>query len=599
MSRVASSRDAPRGRRSGRRGLTNGGLAVTLGLMNPWHLTRSVRTLNRLRHIAVVLTQQGFGHIVARIDLARFLPVWMLHRKGAPRPAAQVESIGQRLRSVACELGPTFVKLGQMLSTRPDLLPDEILAELRSLQDEVAPFESELARDVIEADLGRSISECFKDFGDRPIASGSIGQVYRATLLDDREVVVKVRRPGIESTVEQDLQLLQWLAESVERVIPELAIYRPVIIVQEFEQVLEREMDFVHEASATARIGEAFAGNPGLRVPGVIWEFTSSRVLTLEAISGSNVESFLGPADGTGQSIDRPLIARRLVNATLDQIFEIGQFHADPHPGNILIEPPATVGLIDFGQTGTITPEVMTQLVIGVYAAVNREVEVLIDVLSDLGAVGTRTDRRELGRSLRTLLDKYHGLPLRYLEVTRILAELADVIRRHDVYLPREVIVLIKALGMVVSLASRLDPQMDVLALLRPRLRKSLRERFSAPRMARASVVAGWHLFSALRHLPANLREGMRRLGTGSWELNVRHENIDRLSSELDRSSNRLSFAVVIAAIIVGSSVVISADSTLQIFDIEVRYLGIVGYVVAGVLGLGLSWAIFRSGRLH
>lgn len=565
--------------------------------MNPWHLTRSVRSLNRLRHIARVLTQHGFGHIVARIDLARFLPVWMLHRKaGAP---AAVESIGRRLRRVAAELGPTFVKLGQMLSTRPDLIPDHILVELRGLQDEVPPFDTEEARRVIEEDLGKPIATCFSKFGDKPIASGSIGQVYRATLADGSEVVVKVRRPGIEDVIAPDIQLLKWLAESLQRVVPELAIYRPMIIVQEFEQVLERELDFIHEASATTRIAEAFAGFPGLRVPRVFWDFTTSRVLTLEALSGSNIDSFLGEAASQAQTIDKSLVARRLANATLDQIFEIGLFHADPHPGNILIDPPSTIGLIDFGQVGTISPEVMTQLVIGVYAAVNREVEVLIDVLSDLGAVGPRTNRRELGRSLRTLLDKYHGLPLRYLEVTGILVELADVIRRHDVYLPREIIVLIKALGMVVSLASRLDPNLDILALLRPRLRKALRERFAAPRMARAAGVAGWHLFSALRHLPSNLREGLRRLSTGSWELNVRHENIDRLSNELDRSSNRLSFAVVIAAIIVGSSVVVSAEGKLPLFDIEVRSLGIVGYVVAGILGMGLSWAIFRSGRLH
>jgi ubiquinone biosynthesis protein len=415
--------------------------------MNPWQFTRSVRALNRLRHIARVLTQHGFGHLVARMDLARYLPLWVLHRKRSPTGQVETESLGRRLTRVATELGPTFVKLGQMLTTRPDLVPEDILRELRALQDDVEPFDTAQARAAIENDLGRTVESCFREFAERPVASGSIGQVYRAVLHDGADVMVKVRRPDIESTIAQDIQLLKWLAESLQNMVPEVAAYRPTVIVQEFEQVLRRELDYVNEASATHRMAEAFRGRDGVRIPHVHWEFCSARVLTVGMLAGRNVEQVLAAGEADEPHVDRRLLARRLANAYLDQVFEIGLFHADPHPGNILVEPPATIGLIDFGQVGTITPEVMTQLVIGVYAAVSREVEVVVDVLAELGALGAKTQRSELARSIRTMLDKYHGLPLRYYELGTMLSEFSEVVRAHDVFLPREVIVLVKALA--------------------------------------------------------------------------------------------------------------------------------------------------------
>ncbi|MBI4719293.1 MAG: AarF/ABC1/UbiB kinase family protein [Planctomycetes bacterium] len=568
--------------------------------MTPLQFTRSVRSLNRLRQVAMVLTQHGFGHVVARINLARFVPVWMLRRgKRRPETAETPTSIGRHIVDICTELGPTFIKLGQLLSTRPDVVPADVLGELRRLQDDVAPFDGAVALQSIAKELGRPVEECFAFIESTPIASGSIGQVHRAVARDGTQLVVKVRRPGIEDVIKLDMQLLAWLAQSLESLVPELNVYRPTLLVAELEQMLTRELDYINEASATSRFARAFAGDEGIRIPRVYWDLTGPRVLTLEALSGTNASALTDGADVEGIYVDRRLIARRIAECFLKQVFELGVFHADPHPGNLLIDPPATVGLIDFGQTGGITDDVMTQIVVLVYGAVSREVDVVIDGLADLGALGAETDRRQLHRALQTLLDKYYGLPLKRLDPGTLMSEFSEVVRHHDVVVPRDVLMLFKAMGLVAGICARLDPELIMLELLDERLRKVLRERLSPPRLARGAALWSWHLLSIARQAPGQLREGMRRLAAGGWRLRIRHENIDRLTNELDRSSNRLAFSVVIAAIIVGSSVVVSANTSLTVFDIKFQYFGIVGYLIAGVLGLGLSWAIFRSGRLH
>lgn len=568
--------------------------------MSPLQFTRNVRSLNRLRRIARVLTKHGFGYIVAQMNLARFVPVRLLSRRAAGRSLDEGASgIGRRLAAVCSDLGPTFIKLGQLLSTRPDIVPPEVLAELRTLQDDVPPFDPSVAMEVIAAQVDHSSGPVFDWIDETPLASGSIGQVHRARDKDGVELVVKVRRPGIEEVIKLDMQLLRWLAESLERVMPELRIYRPKMIVEELEETLERELDYVNEASITARFRKAFENDDTIHIPRVYWRYTGPRVLTLEALTGTNVERLLAETNGEGPSVDRSLVARRLADCYLRQIFEMGLFHADPHPGNILVEPPARVGLVDFGQVGIITEEWMTQLIVIVHACVDGEVEIVIDALADMRALGSETDRVGLARSLQALVGKYHGLPLKRLDLGTMAVEFSNLIRRHDVVVPRDMLLLIKTLGTVASVTARLDPELDLLELLQPRLKRAMSDQFSPGRLTRGASLAGWHLFSILRQAPRQLRHFLQRISSGDWQLQIRHENIERLTRELDRASNRLAFSIVIAAIIVGSSVVLSADQALTVFGIKIQHFGMLGYLIAGVLGVGLSWAIFRSGRLH
>ncbi len=568
--------------------------------MTPLQLTRNVRSLNRLRLIAQVLTRHGFGHIVAQIDLSRFLPVWMLRRRDRSRSAdAGPSAVGQRLVAVFSELGPTFIKLGQVLSTRPDIIPMETLAELRALQDSVPPFDTEDAKTIIAEELGQPVSELFAWFDDKPLASASIAQVYLARTHEGEEVVVKVRRPDIEDTIRHDMELLRWLAESLESLLPESRAFHPSLIVSELEEMTTRELDFVNEASTTSRFAEAFAQERGVRTPRVNWELSGATVLTLQKLPGVNIDDAMDGAAVDTAPIDRRLVAKRLSECYFVQIFELGMFHADPHPGNILVQSPARIGLIDFGQVGVIRPELMSELVTLIYAWIGGEMSMVIDTLTDMGAVSRDTDRRSLARALQVMLFKYRGLPIKRMDIGVLLSEFSELIRRHDVVVPHDVSMLLKALAMVSSVVTRLDPELDLIELLKPRLKRAMRDRFSASAASRAMTVVGWDVLSILRKAPGQLRSVMRRVSSGAFELVVRHENIDRLIRELDRSSNRLAFSVVSAAIIVGSSVVVSAETTMSFFGFKVQYFGIVGYLFAGILGLGLSWAIFRSGRLH
>ncbi len=568
--------------------------------MTPLQFTRSVRSLNRLRHIAKILTQHGFGHIVARINLARFVPVWMLRGKRAVAPAdTHPSAIGRHLTEICTELGPTFIKLAQIASSHPDIVPADILASLQTLQDDVPPFDTAIAMQTIEAELGRPVNECFEWIGDEPIASGSIGQVYQARNKDGTSLVVKIRRPDIQDVINLDMQLLQWLAESLESLMPELAVYRPTMLVAELKETLTRELDYINEAAATTRFGEAFADDVGIRIPKVYWDLTGSSVLTLEELPGTNVERLSDADQDPERAIDRPLVAKRLVDCYLKQVFDLGRFHADPHPGNILVEPRAQVGLIDFGQVGTITNELMTHIVVLVYAAVSNEIGVVIDTLADMGALSGETDRRGLQRSLQILLDKYNGLPMKRFEIATVVSEFTDVIRTHQVSVPRDLTMLLKAMGTMSGVVTRLDPNLDIVQLLAPRLKQVIKRKLAPQALAREAGLVGWQLLNIARHAPGQVREMLRHLAGGRWRLHIRHENVDQLTQELDRSSNRLAFSIVIAAIIVGSSVVISADTTLTLFTIKIQHLGVVGYLIAGIMGLGLSWAIFRSGRLH
>lgn len=547
-----------------------------------------------------MLTLHGFGHIVAQLNLGRFVPARLLSLlRGGKKSDESGASIGRRLAEVCTELGPTFIKLAQLISTRPDIVPPEVLSELQKLQDKVAPFDTSVAREIIAEELGADIEEHFIEFDESPLASASIGQVYRAVTRDGEEVVVKVRRPDIEHLIHLDMQLLRWLAESLESFMPELTVYRPMLLVDEFDQALTRELDYVNEASATTRFAEAFEKDEGLSIPKVYWELSGERVLTLQKLDGVNLDRILEQDSAEFQSVDKRLIARRLADCYLKQIFELGIFHADPHPGNILISKTGTVGLIDFGQIGTLGADLMGELVIITYAGVNREMNVVVETLADLGALGPKTDPVALGRAFQVLHNKYYGLPIKRLEVNTLFAELTDLIRNHDVVVPRDMSLLFKALSTVGVVTRRLDPDLNLLELLQPRIRKAMTQRFSPSQVSRSSMLLGWDMISLFRKAPGQLRTILRRVASRGLELHVKHSNLDKLINELDRSSNRLAFSIVIAAIIVGSSVVISTSSDVQLFGIEVRYVGIAGYLVAGILGLGLSWAIFRSGRLH
>jgi ubiquinone biosynthesis protein len=562
-------------------------------------LPKTVRTFARLRVIAQVLSKHGFGHFVDRVQLRRHLPSVEWLRWGRPpaeeRDIDPLEAIGSRLVRVCEELGPTFVKLGQIASTRPDILPTQIQSALEKLQDEVSPFPAEQARRIFHQTTGTTVEEAFRSFTDQPFACGSIAQVHRAVTGDGQEVVVKIKRPGIDQTIQLDIYVLEWLADRAESLFPELRPYHPKMLVDEFAQTIRNELDFINEAAATSRFYDAFKDDPHIYTPAVRWDLTGSGVLTLEFMKGVRLREAL---DGEAGECNRAELARSLAECFLTQFFELGLFHADPHPGNLLIRPPAGVVLFDFGMVGHMDDELVGRLVFGIFAAVKRETEVLVDILADLGAIGPNTNRENLTRDLDRLLEKYIGLPLKYLNLATIFRELIDTMRRNDVTLPRDFVAMIRSLTTGWGVVLQLDPNLNLAELIEPKLSKLLRERASGHRLLRIAGVSAWHFSNIVRDAPRLLRDLMRGLSRGRFQVSIRHEDLDYFASELDRSSNRLAFAMLMASAVVGSSMLLSMNSDAGLFGMPVRYLGLVGYAITFVMGFWLGIAIWRSGKM-
>jgi len=554
----------------------------------------TIRSTQRIGQIALTLTRHGFGHFVRRLNLKAYLPIPGKF-KLATRPtlAATEANLGKRLVKVCEELGPTFIKLGQMLSSRPDLLPPGIIEEFRKLQDHVEPFDTETAKQIIERDLENPTNKLFGEFADQPFASGSIAQAYMATATDGQRIVVKVKRPNIEHTVKLDMHILRWLAANIERHMPEFAVYDPSTVVEEFHQTINHEMDLLREAAITNKFSQFFADDPHIVVPSVRWELTGSDVLTITYLAGRPFHEALADKQ---IHLDRRTIAWHLLDAMLRQYLELGLYHADPHPGNILILGPSQVGLLDFGMVGQLDRARRMQLVSLLVAVNSRELDIAVDMLAEMGALQLDTDTVVLRRDLTSLLDKYDSLPIGRIDLQKLFVEITNLARINHVKLPRDFIMVAKSLVTVGGAALDLDRNLNLGNVIRPRIRKMLAERASPQNVSRQLAMSLWHTGRLLRDTPSQLRQLTRKMLRGQLSFQVHHPQMDFLVRELDRSSNRMSFSMIVAAIIIGSSLVFHAKLGPTWYDMPI--LGLTGYLVAGIMGLWLVIAIIRSGKL-
>jgi len=538
-----------------------------------------------------VLARHGFGHLVRKIGLQRLVPV----RRRLAGPARPVGSeVARRAVAAFQELGPTFVKLGQMLATRPDLLSPPWIREFSALHDRVEPFDTDLALERIAEELGAPAEEVFAEFDRTPFAAGSMAQCYRAVSLDGQAVVVKVKRPDIERIMARDLDLLLSLARLVERHAPEYRIYRPVMIVEELARTTKRELDFIGEASNTERFRRDFEDIEEVGVPRVHWSTTTSDVLTLERLEGENLQTLL---DRDETRLDRKVLAQRICNAYMRQFYITGFFHADPHPGNLLVVPPARLNIIDFGMTGHLTEEMKGLLATFVLAFVVRNLDVMVDVLREMGAVGPDTQTETLKSDMLGILDKYYALPAGRVDVVQVFGEFTEATRRNKVMLPRDFVMLGRAFVTVTALAMRLDPSLNLADVVKPYTKRLVLEKLNPRRLGQNLLVALWHLGGLLGRMPRDLRELARRAVSGDLQVTLQHRRLDALISEIDRASNRLAFAITIASIVIGSSMIIKMDVGPRVLG-GLSVFGLAGFMIAGLMGLWLLVAILRSGRL-
>jgi ubiquinone biosynthesis protein len=554
---------------------------------------RTYRHLNRYRQILGVLLKYGFGDLLNTLKIDQYLEVGlqMISRKTPVREERLTRP--QRVRLALEELGPTYIKLGQILSTRPDLIPAEFIDELARLQDAVPPFAFSDAEALIRREFGQAPGVRFKHLTPEPAASASIGQVHRAELVTGEAVAVKFRRPGIQDLVEVDLEIMLHLATLAERHVEELAPHRPVKIVEEFARSLEKEIDFKNEASHIERIAACFADDPTVVIPRVFREHSTSRILTTEYLEGIKISAVEALA---AAGHDRRLLCSRGADLVLRQVFDHGVFHGDPHPGNIFALPGDVIGLVDFGIIGVVDRRSRDLFVDLVDAVVRRNESRTVLALLALTARETEPDLRQLERELADFIGRHFFKPLREIELGRILQELLELAARFELRIPPDLFLMFKALSAIESIGRSLDPEFDIFERAAPFIQRAKLARLDPNRIAEDAGETVFRLMHFINQFPADLLELTRLVRHQRLTVQVENRGLERTLATHDHISNRIAFAIIIAALIVGSAMIVISKTPPLVYDISL--IGIIGFLAAAVMGIWLLVAILRSGRL-
>ncbi|MGQ3685867.1 MAG: ABC1 kinase family protein [Candidatus Loosdrechtia sp.] len=555
---------------------------------------QKIRDIRRFNQILRILTKHGFGYIIQQLHLDTHLigrgiiKTRLLRRFTEPQ-----ESRAVRLRKALEELGPTFIKLGQILSVRPDVVPLDLCLELSKLQDRIPPFSYEEVRKQIKESFGIYPEGLFASFESTPLAAASLGQVHRAQLKSGEHVVVKVLRPGISGVIETDIDILYNLAFLINRYMHDKRIFDPVSIVDEFARIITREMDFRYEAHNIDKFHNNFKDIPTVYIPEVFWDYTKYNVLTIEEIKGTRLNDYLGQSHPLEE---KKAIATNGANAILQQIFIDGFFHADPHPGNIFILSNTTIALVDFGIVGRLDEDTRDAIVDLLIAITMKNINGILKALETLGSFVNEEVTRDLKLDIGDFIDRYYDMPLKQIDISAILPQAVDVLIRHNLKVPSELHVLIKSLATIDGIARQLDPEFNTIAHARPFVERLVHERHDPKRILKNLSSYSSELADILKLIPGDIRDIMKKVKTGTLKIEFEHRGLSKFISEMDKSSNRLSFSLVISALIIGSSLIIMTNKGPLMYGFPM--MGILGFIFAGILGLGLTIGILRSGRL-
>jgi ubiquinone biosynthesis protein len=550
------------------------------------------RKIGRLSEIAQVAVRHGFGYFFERHRLTDLLP-WTARGERDAVDAVGSER-GRHLREMLDELGPTFVKFGQLLSTRPDVVPPDIVAELRGLQDDVRPFPFSQARAVVEAELGLTLEQAFLRFEETPIAAASIGQVHRATLPNGAEVVVKVQRPNAPGQVESDLALLYQAARMIKERVRALDFIDAHELVDEFARNIRQELDYKLEARHADTFRRNFAGSELVAVPKVYWDYSGARLLTLEYLDGIQLADL--DLETTPLQARREL-AYRATETWMEMIFRHGFFHGDPHPANVLVLEGGRIGLVDFGLVGKLTEDDMAKLTALFVDAATENVDALPRRLSELGVRYPKEREEEFRTELRDLFYRYYGSSLSEIDPIQVIREAFGLIYSMNLRLPTRWVLLDKAIATLGAVGVDLYPEFNVFEVARPYARELMLERFSPRRLAFRAQRQGRELYGIARELPYQLHDVLEEVRDGQMEIGFVHKGLDEFMHRIDVVFNRLVIALVVAGGLLGSSLIgIFATDGPQILGIHV--LSVLGFVLSGLLGAWLLLGVLRSGRL-
>lgn len=545
----------------------------------------------RLREIVGVFSSHGFWHFVRDLRLTGYAPI--AKRIRGPLKYDEALTAPERLRLAMEELGPTFVKLGQLLSARPDIVGEPFAAEFEKLREKVAPISFEKVERAIHSETGKTLEELFEYFEEEPLASASIAQVHRARLKDGRKVAVKIRRPGIGKIINLDLSVLQLLLTAAERYVEETRELDLHVILDEFSRSLRRELDFFLEASNSERLRRETAKEGDILIPEVLWDYTTESIIVFEEVEG------VSPTDDAALAAigaDRSKMASVLARSVIKQVLIDGVFHADLHGGNIRITADGRLALLDFGAIGYLSEEMRESIGNLLFSVISRDYAALVEEFVRIGYCEEVVDERAFERDLREIIEPYYGRPLGDLRIGEILGEGIRIGLRHKVRVPPELVMLGRTMLVAEGVIRHLDPKTVILNEALPFAQKLLLKRLD-PRRHMKLMQKALHDYRDMgQRFPSQVSRILQRILESRLSIDFVHKGYDNMLSEMDRVTNRLSLSIVIGALIVGSAFVTQSGKGPLLWDFPV--FGIVGFLLAGVMGLGLAIVILRSGKL-
>jgi len=556
-------------------------------------IRQSIRHLSRYQEILKVFVKYGFWDVVTKIKIGLIPDLTKKVLPQIEKKDLAILGTPVRLRMAFEELGTTFIKFGQMLSLRADLIPPEIAQEFSKLQDDVAAEPFENIEPNLEKEYNGTLSTVFSEFDKIPIAAASMAQVYKAKLESGEIVAVKVLRSNLKQKIATDVDILSNLAQLLEKHIPESKLYDPVGIVKEFNKTISKEQNLMLEGRNIDTFRRYAKHEPTLKIPIVYWDYCTKKILVIEFIDGIKI-SEIDAMDEKG--IDRKEVAKNGAKSLIKQIFEYGFFHADPHPGNLFVLPGNIIAPIDFGMMGRIDEEMKKNLLDVLRGLVDKDAYRITRVLLKIGLLEDQVNSRALERDILDFIDRYHGIPLNQLDAAIPLNEFMELIQEYQIKLPLDLVMMGKALVMSEATGVKLYPEFNLFELLIPYARSAFFDSLNPLNQYKNILHIIEQSSDLLKGLPEDLQYLLLKLKNDNIKINLEHQGLDNLTKEMDRSSNRISFALVIAAIIIASSLVIQIDKGPMLFDYPV--FGLMGYILASVLGIWLLIGILKSGKL-
>ncbi|MFA6268733.1 MAG: AarF/ABC1/UbiB kinase family protein [archaeon] len=552
--------------------------------------TKNKISPHRLRQIAEILAKYGFEYIAERTNLKKKVPF----QKNKSIEIVKIYNPYERARMVLEDLGPTFVKFGQILSTRPDLVGEKLSQELSKLQDAVRPFTYEEVEQEIKLELGKPINEIFRSFEHTPLASASVAQVHKAITKKGKQVVVKVQRPGIEPIIKQDLQIMHYLAALAQRHNPAWEHYRLPEIVEEFERSISKELNFELEGKNIMRFAEMYKDDKNIIIPEYIPKYSSKRILTMSFIDGVPLTSII---EGSAKKdCNKQLIAKIAAEAYFKQVLVNGFFHADLHPGNILILDENKIAFVDFGIVGWIEEDSINDLSKLFINLIDCDVKNIINQLSAMNLIDEEIDLENLKIDISDLMESYYGLDLKEIKLGETATQLMLLLTKYNIKIPKEYTMLSRSLLLVEGSATKLDPTFNAVEVFQPYARKLAAQKLNPLRLIDKMKTEILELEGLTRTIPRIVRNILSKIEGGKIKLEFEHKNLDIFAHELDHITNQIVLALVLAALIIGSSVAMLANSSLNLSWLPVLTVTLfMGSAILGfVLAIGSLKKLFK-----